>query len=136
MANPLKLECAIYAGWLIAPVGIIPERPGIFRTYRHTSAREPRITPVSFLKLLFAGALVCSREVEIAYPVVGGRAEPDPPLRVQEKFPHHGLGMREGIFHDLAGARIQMANQILLGGCVPNRIVLIDRDGIGGRRRA
>src|SRR5712692_11496629 len=97
----------------LAPVGIIPERSGIFRTRRHTTAKKPQITRVSLLKMLLAGALVCSREVEIAYPVVGGRAEPDSPLRVQEKFPHHGLGMWEGIFHDLAGARIQMANQIL-----------------------
>src|SRR6266849_9475109 len=96
MASPLQVgcECATYAGWLIAPVGIIPERSGIFRTRRHTTAKKPQITRVSLLKMLLAGALVCSREVEIAYPVVGGRAEPDPPLRVQEKFPHHGLGMR------------------------------------------
>jgi hypothetical protein len=74
------------------------------------SALFPHGNQVLELWTLFARAFIRAGEVEVSHLVVRRRSEPDVTLRVEEKFPHHGFGMREGIFDHFSGIGIQASN--------------------------
>src|ERR1700722_6868107 len=78
----------------------------------------------------FARALGRVGEVEISDPVIRWRGEPDAALSVEEKFAHHGFGMRERIFDHFPGIRVEASNQILIRGRIPNPIVLAHNDRV------
>src|SRR5580704_10589972 len=78
----------------------------------------------------FARVLGRVGEVEISDPVIRWRGEPDAALSVEEKFAHHGFGVRGRIVDHFAGIRVEASNQILIRGRIPNPIVLAHNDRV------
>src|ERR1700687_5589918 len=80
-------------------------------------------------RVLLTCTLIRRGKIKIPNPVVCRSGKPDPALSIDKEFPHHSLGMRERIFDHFACIRIQAADQVLVGGGIPNTS-LIDRKRI------
>src|SRR6267143_1741744 len=79
---------------------------------------------------LLAGTRSTAIQVEIPNPIVRRAAVPHPSLRVAEQFPNRILGMRERVFGNLAGFRIEPPEHIHVIRRIPDVVIRVDPDSI------
>ena len=73
---------------------------------------------------------------EVSDFIVWGGAVPHAALRIEEEFLHHVFGMGIGKFGDFPGLRIEAANHIHLVGGIPDVVLTVDSQSVGGCPRA
>src|SRR5579863_724770 len=83
-----------------------------------------------------AGSSAASRQGEIADLVIGWRSVPHPALRIAEEFANRVFRVREWIFNRLARPGIKAAEYVHVVRGIPDVIVGIDTETIGGRLRS
>ena len=106
----------------------------IFRTlYRRTKVGADAAAHERFRRnceILLAGTGSPAGQVKVANPVVRRTAVPHAPLRVEEQFPNRIFRVRERIFGNLAGFRVQSAEHIHVIRRVPDIVIRIDTNTI------